>query len=96
MARMRGAVAQELRFISEATDSLGAVCVRRAAGVLPDNVARDHTVNDLAFNLPLLFLFIALAVLALEVPLTAEPPMHLPESICGLMPLHYPPTDEPK
>lgn len=52
--------------------------------------------NDLAFNLPMLFLFIALAVLALEVPLTAEPPMHLPEPIKNLMPLHYPPADQPK
>lgn len=52
--------------------------------------------NDLANNLPFLLLFIVLALLALEVPLTSEPPMRLPESIRRLMPLHYPPADEPK
>ena len=52
--------------------------------------------NDLVIHLPLLFLFIALALIALEVPLSVAPEgtLHLPESIKNLMPLHYPPADE--
>jgi len=53
---------------------------------------------DLLINMPILFLFIALALLALDVPLTAVPEseFHLPRPIKNLMPLHYPPEDEPK
>lgn len=51
--------------------------------------------NDLLINLPLLFLFIALALLAVEAPLNAAPEtaLHLPQSIKNLMPLHFPPAN---
>lgn len=54
--------------------------------------------TDLLINIPILFLFIALALLALESPLTAgsAAEFHLPQSIKNMMPLHYPPADESK
>lgn len=50
----------------------------------------------LFIEFPYILLFIALALIATEDPFTsvAEAPLHLPQSLKNLMPLHYPPENE--